>query len=348
MMSTEFKVAFTADFFNESGETLYQDIGLSVLENAPGIQQSVFGEHRKEITPDQLAGSNGVIVLTPRITAKSLSDADDLVAIGRFGVGYDTVDVAACTEADVALFITAGAVDYSVAEASLTWMLGLGHHLTAKDRLVREGAWDERSGLMGSELRDRTVSLIGFGGIARRLAEMVRVFGPAEILAFDPYVKEEDAAAAGVRLVTLDEALERGDYVSVHCPLTESTRGLIGAKQLAKMRPSAYLLNTARGGIVDEAALTTALEEKRIAGAALDCFEDEPVTEPHPLGRLDNVILAPHSIAWTHELFRDIGRSACQGMVDMAGGKTPRGIVNREVLEKSSFQEKWKRILGRD
>ncbi len=343
-MQEPFKVAFTADFFDENGETRYQDIGFSILEKDPRIQRIVFDEHHAEITPDQIAGCQGMVVLTPKVTGKTLENAGDLLAIGRFGVGYDTVDVAACTEAGVVLYITAGAVDYSVAEATITWMLGLGHHILAKDKLVRTGDWDSRSQYMGSELRDRTIALIGFGGIARKVAQLVRVFRPREILAFDPYVKEADAAASGVRLVSLEEALESGDYVSVHCPLTDSTRGLIGEVEIARMKPTAYLLNTARGGIIVESALDKALEAGRIAGAALDCFEAEPVTEPHPLGRHANVILAPHSIAWTNELFRDIGRAACQGMVDFVQGRKPTGVINPEVFARKEFQEKWARF----
>jgi phosphoglycerate dehydrogenase-like enzyme len=125
--------------------------------------------------------------------------------------------------------------------------------------------------------------------------------------------------------------------------LTDQTRGLIGAKQLALMKPGAYLLNTARGGIVDEDALYQALRERRIAGAALDCFAQEPVTTPHRFGALDNVLLAPHSVAWTAELFRDIGRAACQVMVDLSLGVKPRGALNPELFDRPAFQAKWRR-----
>jgi phosphoglycerate dehydrogenase-like enzyme len=166
-------------------------------------------------------------------------------------------------------------------------------------------------------------------------------------LAFDPYVDARAAAKLGTRVVALDELLREADFVSIHCPLTESTRGLIGARELSLMKPDAYLINTARGGIVDENALYEALAERRIAGAALDCFAEEPVIKPHRFGDLDNVLLAPHSIAWTHELFRDIGRAACQGMLDLALGKVPHGVVNPEVFDRPAFVEKWARIRAR-
>jgi phosphoglycerate dehydrogenase-like enzyme len=266
--------------------------------------------------------------------------------VGRFGVGYDAVDVAACTEADVLLFITAGAVDRPVAEAVVGWMIALTHHVRTKDRLVREGRWDERSQYMGSELRDRTLGVVGLGGIARKLIELLAGWGMNPPLAFDPFVGPNVADKLGVRLVALDELLRSSDLVSIHCPLTDGTRGLIGAREIALMRPNAYLINSARGGIVDEVALHAALDQGTIAGAALDCYSNEPLREPHRFGDLENVLLAPHSIAWTNEMFRDIGRAACQGMVDLSLGRPPRGIVNPEVLQRTGFRLKWKRVCG--
>ncbi len=132
----------------------------------------------------------------------------------------------------------------------------------------------------------------------------------------------------------------------LHCPLTEQTRNLLGARELSLMKPTAYLVNTARGGIVNEVALEVALREWRIAGAALDCYEREPLTTPPAFAAFDNVLLAPHSIAWTDELFRDIGRAVCRGMVDLSEGHVPRGVVNREILERPTFQAKWKRLIN--
>ena len=163
--------------------------------------------------------------------------------------------------------------------------------------------------------------------------------------AYDPFAPENVFEDLGVRRMELRELLQTSDFVSLHCPLNEGTKNLIGAKELELMKPTAYLLNLARGGVVDEDALFSVLAEGVIAGAALDCFEVEPVIEPHRFGELDNVILAPHSIAWTNELFRDIGRMACQSIVDVASWKRPHGVVNPDVLEKPSFVEKWHRII---
>jgi phosphoglycerate dehydrogenase-like enzyme len=237
-------------------------------------------------------------------------------------------------------------VDRPVAEATVGWMIALTHRMLTKDRLVRTGQWDERSKYMGAELRDRTLGLVGLGGIARKVVELLKGWGMNPPVAFDPYANPTMANQLGVRLVPLDELLQTSDFVSIHCPLTEQTRGLIGRREIGLMKPASYLLNTARGGIVDEDALYDALKSGKLAGAALDCFAEEPVTKPHRFGELENVILAPHSIAWTDELFRDIGRSVCQGMVDLSLGRRPRGVINPDVFLKSSFQEKWKRVTG--
>ena len=339
-----FRVALTADFYNERGQLNYPDVGLDQFANAPRIDVGQFRQHHPEIAPEQLAGIQGVMVLAPRVTAQSLSQAQDLLAITRFGVGYDSVDVAACTAADVVLCITAGAVDHSVAEATVGWMLALSHHMRVKDRLVREARWNDRSGYMGSELRARTLGLIGCGGIGRAVLRMLSGFRMKQPLVFDPHISAEVISQTGARSVSLDELLTQSDFVSLHCPLTDQTRNLIGAPELSLMKPTAYLLNTARGGIVNEAALYEVLWAKRIAGAALDCFDVEPPPVPPKVAELENVLLAPHSIAWTNELFQEIGRTACRSLVDVASGRRPHGVVNPQVFDRQSFQDKWQRL----
>lgn len=344
MSAPRFIVTLTGDFYDSVGTPKFQDTGLSVLAEQPHFEQRLFQEHRKEIGADQIGDAQGVIVLTPNVTTGSVSQADRLLVVARFGVGYDSVNVAACTAADVLVTITVGAVDRPVAEATVGWMIALSHNVLIKDRLVRTGQWDERSKYMGRELRERTLGVIGLGGIARKTIELLRGFGMQPPLAFDPFASAEAAAQLGVRLVTLEELLRQSDFVSIHCPLTEKTRGLIGARELALMKPDAYLLNTARGGIVDEDALYEVLKHRHIAGAALDCFAEEPVTSPSRFGDLENVLLAPHCIAWTGEMFRDMGRAACQVMVDLSLGKKPRGVLNPELFDRLSFQTKWQRF----
>lgn len=341
---TPFRIALTADFYDEAGVPRYADFGLDTFDGHEHIEISRFISHHAEVTSHQLAEYHAAIVLTPRITPRSLSGCHDLLAISRFGVGYDSVDIAACTANDVLVTITPGAVDRPVAEATIGWMLALTHCLLQKDRLVRTGRWDQRSQFMGCELRDRTLGVVGLGGIGRKLVQLLEGFGMRPPIAFDPCVPSETFIESGVRQVDLEELLATADFVSLHCPLNEQTRGLIGAKQLQLMRPDAYLLNLARGGIVDEDALYHALANHTIAGAALDCFADEPLPGPHRLAELENVLLAPHSIAWTNELFRDIGRSACQALLELSLGRRPSGTVNPEVFDSLRFQQKWKRL----
>lgn len=345
MEMTPFRIALTADFYNDCGETKYRDIGLSLFDQcASRCAITRFAEHRPAIAPDQLTNVNGVIVLTPRVTAESLSHTEDLLAVGRFGVGYDSVDVAACTASDVVLYITPGAVDRPVAEATIAWMLALTHHVHVKDRLVREARWNDRSGYMGSELRERTLGVIGFGGIGRAVAKLLSGFGMNPPLVYDPFTPAEMIAEQGARSVSLETLLSESDFVSLHCPLNDHTRDLIDQQALARMKPTAYLINTARGGIVNEDALYDTLKAGRLAGAALDCFDNEPLTAPPRFAEFDNVLLAPHCIAWTDELFRDIGRAACQGMIDLMHGQRPRGVVNPEVFDRPGFQKKWARL----
>ena len=339
----KFVVKLTGDFYDAAGKPKFQQMGLEVFDETAHLELSRFDDHRGEIESDQIGGAQGGIVLTPAVTVKSVADPDDLIAFGRWGVGFETVDVAACTKAGVLAFTVPGAVDHSVGEVTVMFMLNLTHHGRSKDAMVREGRWDDRNDYMGSELRERTFGAVGLGGIARATIELLSSFKMNPPIAFDPIVDAATAKDLGVKLVSLDELMAEADFVSVHCPMTDQTRGMIGAKEIAKMKPTAYIINTARGGIVDEDAMYDALKEKRIAGAGLDCFVGEPLTEPHRFGELENTFLAPHASAWTHELWRDIGRTVSGGMYQLSLGEKPRGILNPELFDQPEFVEKWKR-----
>jgi phosphoglycerate dehydrogenase-like enzyme len=336
-MRESFQVGLTRDFLTPDGEYVYQDIGLAILDRAPGLSYRVLAHNPPTMTPAELSGLDAVISLGPRFTAASVKDVDRLLAVIRFGVAYEMIDVPALTEADVALFIATGAVDHTMAESILAFMLAISHRLLQKDRLLREGRWNERLRFMGWELRDRTLGIVGLGGVGRKLADMVRPFRMSRIIAHDPYVSN---APAGVDLVTLDRLMVDADFVSVCCSLTPKTRGLIGKREIGLMKPTASLINTARGGIVDEGALIEALKAGRIAGAGLDVFSEEPAEAGHLLATLDNVVLAPHSVGWTHEFFRDIGTMNCSQAVTLARGSIPPGLVNGEVLQRPGFQTK--------
>ncbi len=347
---TDFRVAFSADFRDDAGNLIFPDIGLSLLTGVSGLSYKFISEYHAEYTPEQLANQDVVISLKPKITAASLKDTDRLCAIGRCGVGYDNVDLDACTEHNVAVYITPAAVVRPVAESIVLFLLALSHNLILKDRLVRQGHWKESSSRLGREPRDRVVGTVGLGKIASDAIGLLKNFDVARFLAFDPFASPETAAGLGVELVSLEELLRQSSYVLINCPLTPQTTRLIGEREFKLMKSDAVLINTARGPIVDEHALIQALETKKIGGAALDVFESEPLPRDSRLTSMDNVILTSHSIAWTEELFRDMGRIDCEGALAIYRGEIPASVVNRDVLSRPGFLkklEKYKLLLER-
>ncbi|HZT29110.1 MAG TPA: NAD(P)-dependent oxidoreductase [Bryobacteraceae bacterium] len=344
--SQHFRVAFSADFLDERRQLVFPDIGLRRLDAEPGLKYDFLADYRPEYTPEQLAPYDVLITLKPKVTAASLAGVERLTAIGRCGVGYDNVDVEACTRADVALYITPEAVRRPMAESIVLFVLALSHNLVWKDRLIRQGRWVESTRRLGREPRGRVLGTIGLGGIGAEAVRLLRPFGLARILAYDPFVDPARAGELGVDLVSLDELLAGSDYVLVNCPLTAQTRHLIGAPELARMKPDAALINTARGPIVEETALVHALETGVIRAAALDVFEAEPLRDDSPLLRLENVILTSHSVGWTEELFRDMGATDCEGALAIFHGHAPASVVNREVLGQPGFRRKLARYGG--
>lgn len=336
----EFRVGFSADFRNDVGALIFPDIGLSLLDNISGLSYGFVPEYRDEYTPEQLQYYDVLISLKPRITSGSLEGIERLCAIGRCGVGYDNVDLPSCTANDIAVFITPGGVVRPVAESIVLFVLALSHNLVRKDRLVRQGGWTESSRPLGREPRERIVGTIGLGNIASAAIQLLKNFDVARFLAFDPYASEETAHRLGVELVGLDELLRESDYVLINCPLTPQTRGLIGKREFSLMKADSVLINTARGPIVNEQALVEALENKIIRAAALDVFEQEPLSADSRLIMMDNVILTSHSIAWTEELFRDMGRIDCEGALSIYRGEAPKNVVNPEVLNRPGFLKK--------
>ncbi|MGA2534454.1 MAG: NAD(P)-dependent oxidoreductase [Terracidiphilus sp.] len=336
----DFRVGFSADFCDDEGKLAFPDVGLALLEGHPGLGYEFVRKYQPEYLPGQLSGFDVLISLKPRVTAESLKGITRLCAIGRCGVGYDNVDLDACTDHGIAVFITPEGVVRSVAESILLLVLALSHRLTIKYDQVRLGQWAESTRRLGREARDRIVGTVGLGNIASEAVRLLRAVGVNRFLAFDPYALPERAATLDVQLVSLEELLRTSDYVLINCPLTAQTRGLVGKEQLALMKPDAVLINTARGPIVDEAALVNALQTGQISGAALDVFEQEPLSPCSPLITMENVILTSHSIAWTEELFRDMGRIDCRGALAVYRGEAPKDVVNRQVLSHPLFLKK--------
>jgi phosphoglycerate dehydrogenase-like enzyme len=330
---TKFLVGLTRDLLDASGAPTFGHEALRVLDADPAIQWEFFPELTAEIQPEHLARYDAIYVNVPRVTRASFAaGAGRTRIIARHGVGYDSVDVAACTENGVLLTIQPDGVRRPVAVAALTYVMALSQKLLIKDRLTREGRWAEKNDHMGTGLVGRTLGLIGAGNIGREIMRLARPFG-MRVIAADPYADPAAIAAEGAALVGLDTVMRESDFVVVVCLLTPQTHHLIGAAQINLMRPSAYLINVARGPIVDEAALISALQDRRIAGAGLDVFEQEPVDPANPLLKMQNTIVSPHALCWTDECFRGIAESGFTSILAAARGQRPRNIVNPEALK---------------
>lgn len=355
-----FQVALTGDFLDESGSVAYGDVGLNLLQSdgrigvdfirplapSPGDSSYWSRLYSLEVAPEHICGVHGLVVLRPWVRQSTFqAGADDLVVIGRSGAGYDKIDLEACTAHDVALFNAPQSLNHSTASSALMFMLALAKKLPQQDRVVRQGRWDLQASVMGSEIAGRVIGIIGLGRSGRELARLVAPFG-VRLLAYSPHADTAAAAELGVELVSLDRLLRTADFVSLHCRLTDDTRRLIGAAQLELMKPTAYLVNVARGEVLDQAALVAALRTGRIAGAALDVFDHEPLPTSDPLTQFENVILAPHWSCSTSDVWRSTGRAMAEGMVRAAHGELPDNIVNTEVVDRAGFRAKLGRFAG--
>jgi D-3-phosphoglycerate dehydrogenase len=338
-----FKVGITRDTLRADGTSIFDQRALRIFDEAK-LQWEFIPDNVKELTAAHGAEYDALCVLNPKVPAAVVSGPDKRIKIvARMGVGYDSVDVKACTENGVILTNTPDGVRRPVATSILALILALSHKLATKDALTRTGRWSETTNHMGVGLTGKTVGSIGVGNIG---GELFRLLAPLDMvhIAYDPYAKAEDAATLRVRLTDKETVFREADFVCVNTPLTPETRGFIGAREFALMKPTAYFINTARGPIVDEKALYAALAGKRIAGAALDVFEVEPVGQDNPLLTLENVIVTPHSICWTDEFFRNNAESAFRSVVAVATGKTPTFVVNRDVLQ---YKDVRARLLDR-
>jgi D-3-phosphoglycerate dehydrogenase len=331
-MSRRFKVGITRDILDSSGEPAFGRDALKVLEAARDIEWEYLPQRITEVGPDEAAAYDAIYVNTPRVTAAAVARGDHRVkVIARHGVGYDSVDVPAMSAAGVLVTNTPAAMPRPVATIALTFILSLAGKLFLKDKLTRSGRWHERMDNMGVGLTGRTLGVIGAGRIGCELLHMARVFD-MKLLAADPYANDVKLGYLGAKKVDLDTLMGEADFVVVASLLNESTRHLVGAAQFARMKPSAYFINVARGPIVDEAALIKTMQEGRIAGAATDVFEQEPVDPANPLLAMDNVIVTPHSLCWTDECFHNMASIGLKSIVDALSGTRPEFVVNPEVL----------------
>lgn len=320
-----------------------EGFGIDSLNDETGVTWKFLDDDSVEIRPDDIKSIDAMLLGGTRVTAATLAGNEQLTLITRFGAGYDRVDVEACTRGGVIVANTPLAVKRPVAAMAVMFILALGHDVTNLDRLMRSGTWPTSEGKRGIGLVGRTLGLIGLGSIGQEIVKLIAPFG-MRVMAYDPYVSAETASAARVEVAELETVVEQADFVCVSCTLTEETRHLLDATTIGLMKTDSFLVNVARGPIVDQQALTEALQSGKIRGAGLDVFEREPIDADDPLLSLDNVMVTPHQACMTDQCAYDIGRQTMDSALGLRSGVLPDHIINREVLEHPKLQENLRRL----
>jgi D-3-phosphoglycerate dehydrogenase / 2-oxoglutarate reductase len=319
-------VLVTATSFGQDDPSLH-------LELESRVGQVRYNPQRRPLKSTELQrliqDVDGLIAGLDEIDAAVIESAPALKIIARYGVGFDRVDLPAATRLGVMVTNTPGANSTAVAELTIGLLLALARKLCQADGAVHNGEWPRLSGI---GLHGKTAGLVGLGAIGRLVAVRLAAFG-CWVLAYDPYINSDVSISCGATLVSLDELLERSDFISLHAPVTPDTRGLVNEGFLRKLKPGALLINTARGELIDEADLFNALKGGRLAGAGLDCFIQEPPAAGHPLLTLSNVLLTPHTGSHTDEATSNMGRMALEACLTALSGKRPNYLVNPAVFE---------------
>jgi D-3-phosphoglycerate dehydrogenase len=339
-MDGSFRVALSGDFRKPDGSLLFPDFDLAPLRNAPNVEMEIL-DPSNPIRAYQIADFDALILLGARFDRESIHPNGRLAAVARFGVGHDSVDMEACTEAGIAVVITPDGVRRPVALSIVTLMLALTGNLIQKDRLTRDAAagFARRGDYMGVGLVGRTLGSIGVGNIGAELFRLCKPFD-MKFIAHDPFVDATLASSLGVELVDLDDVFRGADVVTVNCPLSKDTKHLVNAARLALMKRTAFFINTARGGIVNQKALTKALRKRHIAGAGLDVLEQEPPDPKDPILQLENVILTPHALCWTDQCFAGNGAADVKAVLDIQHGREPQAVVNEAVLSSEGWRNR--------
>ena len=284
----------------------------------------------EELIP-QVADADALLVQWCQITRPVIETMTRCRVISRYGIGVDMVDQQAATDHRI---MVANVHDFCIEEVSthtIAFVLNLNRHIWMHHAHVRSGKWGGVGGGAPARLAGQTLGIVGLGNIGRAVAKKAGCLN-LTLLGYDPNLDPAQAGALGVRLVSLPELLARADYVTLHCPLAPETRHLISTSQLAAMKPTAYLINMARGPVVDQAALYEALKHNTIAGAALDVLEQEPPAPDDPLLQLDNIMITPHSSSWSSASIVQLRRQAARNVVDVFQGRHPPSVVNRRAL----------------
>jgi len=308
------------------------DEGLKILKDVKEFQVDVKTELKPDALKDIIKDYNALIVRSATKVTKDIIDAaDNLRVIGRAGVGLDNVDLDAATQKGIIVMNTPGGNTISTAEHTMSMILALSRNIPQANSSTKRGEW-KRSKFMGVELYNKVLGIIGLGRIGSELAKRAASFG-MKILAYDPYLSRSVADGMGIEIVELKEIFERSDYITVHTPLTDETRHMISKEQFALMKKGVRIINCARGGIIDEAALINAIKEGKVIGAALDVFEKEPISPDNELLTFDNVILTPHLGASTEEAQVNVAIEVAEIVRDALLGRGIRNAANYPCLE---------------
>ena len=293
----------------------------------------------------QIGSSRQELVMKLQGYTPMLSRCPNLLVLSTNGAGFDTVNLADATAAGVAVVNQAGGNKEGVAEHVMAMMLALSKRIVMSDHAMRSGGSYDRRDFMGDDVQGRTIGIIGIGHVGTRVAELCRGLFQMRVIAYDPYQTAEQIAARGAeKAATLEDLLRVADYVSINCPHTKETRGMMGADQFAQMQKHAYFITTARGGIHDEDALADALEAKKIAGAGLDVWNDEPPPHDHRLMAFDNVLVSPHTAGATVESRDNMARFAAEQLIEILDGKRPPRLINPEVW--LAYCDRFEQIMG--
>ena len=333
-----YRVAISGDFLKKDGSLRFPDVDLSPLKNEKNLDWQIIN-NSTDIKPEELAGYDALILLGGRFVKTSPPSDGKLSIIARFGVGYDSVNLDACNDNSIALVITPDGIRRPVAVSVLAFMLSLTGNMLIKDQLTRKGLWNKRTDHMGKGLVNKTLGFLGLGNIG---AEVVRLALPLDMnfIACDPYINESLAKEMNVKIVDINTLFSQSDILSINCALTEETKHIVNAEKLSLMKKSSYLINTSRGPVVDQDALYNCLASNKIAGAGLDVFEKEPPDTDEKILKLENVILAPHSLCWTDQMFNKCGEDDMRATIDVMHGKIPKNIVNKEIINDKTWINK--------
>ncbi|MDA8637558.1 hydroxyacid dehydrogenase [Rhodospirillales bacterium] len=323
-----------------------------ILNAAPGIELIRLTQDQDEDTVfEVMREAHGYQMLAKtemqvrwRPNRAFIEKCPNLLAIASLGAGYDACDDAACTEHGIMVVNNSGANSDSVAQHAIGMLLALSKNMIRHDRMMREAPGLDRMTYPGLETTDKTLGIIGLGNIGRRTAKIARHALDLNVIAYDPYISDQDFADRNAEKASFEDVFKNSDYISVHCPLTDETRGMIGAEAFAMMKPSAYFITTARGGIHDEAALVAALAAKQMDGAGVDVFDQEPPGPGHPLMQFQNVLMTPHAAGITDVCNHKMAKWGAEQWIEILNGRRPPRLVNPTCWD--AYVERHTKVTG--